>query len=78
MPSRTKEKGTRGTHVTIKLQNTERKLKQLMTSVRYDIHKAHSSHIRSALKSNKNNMQTLSAFNVKGFHAGRAHVCKTK
>lgn len=22
-------------------------------------------------------MQSLSAFNVKGFHAGRAHVCKT-
>lgn len=39
---------------------------------------AHSSHIRSALTSNKNNMQTLSAFNVRGFHAGRAQVYKTK
>lgn len=49
-----------------------------MTDARYDIHMAHSSHISSALNSNKNNMQTLSAFNVKGFHAGRAHVYKTK
>lgn len=76
LPSRTKNKGTHCTHVTTKLQNTQRKLKQLISDVRYDIYMAHSSHVRSALTSNKNNVQTLSAFNVKGFHAGRAHVCK--
>lgn len=67
-------KATHFTHVTTKLHNTERKRRQLMTDVRYDTHMAHSSHITSALTSVKNNMQTLSAFNVRGFHAGRAQV----
>lgn len=49
-----------------------------MTSVIYDIHKAHSSHIRSALKSNKKICIHSVPFNVRGFHAGRAHVCITK
>ena len=78
LPGWTKKKGTHATHVTIKLHNTERKLKQLMTSVIYDIHKAHSSHIRSALKSNKEICIHSVPFNVRGFHAGRAHVCITK